>query len=216
MVKNVSSDKSDIGSWLNWFWGLRSTFEDFQFYGVLLELFAESIAKLQGIHEIFTVSQTFSCSFQSLHVFKFDNFVFWKRVDLVFFSQIDLGIFVLCVLKHGLVFQLILLLYQEGLLLSLPPHSDRLVRTRRHKKVPNATRLNWPNLSEKSVPHKDLIILVSIPVFDFPVLATAEEVMGWLDELDTSDRILMGENGLMDVSEIQAPDFDVLVCGAGD
>ena len=216
MVKNVSFDKSDIGSWLNWFWGLWSTFEDFQFYGVLLKLFAESIAQLQGIHEIFTVSQTFSCSFQSLYIFKFDNFVFWKRVDLVFFSQVNLGVFVLRVLKHGLVFQLILLLYQEGLLLSLPPHSDRLVRARRHKKVPNATRLNWPNLSEKSVPHKNLIILISIPVLDFPVLATTEEVMGWLDELDTSYRVLMGDNWLMNVSEIQAPDFDVFICRACD
>lgn len=59
--------------------------------------------------------------------------------------------------------------------------------------------------------------LVTVPVFDHPILSNCPEVVTscLLLEHDAHDSFIVRKNTLVTVSKVQTPDFDVLVGGTG-
>lgn len=58
--------------------------------------------------------------------------------------------------------------------------------------------------------------LVAVPILDHPVLPNAPEQMTAPLKRNLHDRLVVREERAVAVSEIEAPDLDVLVGGAGD
>ena len=60
--------------------------------------------------------------------------------------------------------------------------------------------------------------LITVPILEHFVLAGGPEIMGLASFLERNLHyaFLMCEDGLVAVAEVEAPDFDVLVGGAGD
>jgi hypothetical protein len=58
---------------------------------------------------------------------------------------------------------------------------------------------------------REIAYLISIPVLYSLIFTNRPEVMTILLECNLHDRIIMGVNRSMTISEIHSPDFDVLV-----
>ena len=138
MVKNVSADESDVGSWLLWLGGLGFGFVDLKLNSVLLKFLAEGVTELKGIHKVLSIFETFLSSFLSSLSFNFHYFVFGKRINLVLSGNINLVILLFSFLEHSFVFSIVFLLDQESLLIGLSPDADSLICPDSYEEVTNA------------------------------------------------------------------------------
>ena len=66
-------------------------------------------------------------------------------------------------------------------------------------------------MSRKSLdPYKG----VTIPQFDFAILASAEDVVSVRKPFDACYSVIMSKDALMDISKVKPPDFHVPICAA--
>jgi hypothetical protein len=100
------------------------------------------------------------------------------------------------------------------LLLGLSPDSDALISTHSYEVISDTGHSETPDSSEEAIEREDLFERVTVHHFDFTVLGRSEDIVGVSDEPDTSDTVLMKENTFVDITELHAPNLEILISRA--
>ena len=125
--------------------------------------------------------------------------------------HIYFSIFLLSFFQHNFFLAHFLQVADENLLSRLSPDSDALISANRDHIVANRGESKTPDSAEEAIKHEDFFMCISVDHFDFSVFRGCADVVSVFDEFDLCDRVLVDEHAFVDVTELHAPNLEVLI-----